>query len=113
MREILTRASTRHVLTIFNGRDPGASAGFGEALTRIVLSRGDRVIATARSIEKIKHLESPSCKTFQLDVTDNFDSIQAVAKEAVTVWGRVDVLVNNAGIGTAGICEEIGQVIIS
>lgn len=104
-------ASRYIILTTFRGVMLGASAGFGEALTKIILSRGDCVIATARSVEKIKHLESPTCKTFQLDVTASFDAIQAVAKEAIDVWGRVDVLVNNAGIGTAGIAEEIGQVL--
>ncbi|KIP06314.1 hypothetical protein PHLGIDRAFT_119106 [Phlebiopsis gigantea 11061_1 CR5-6] len=86
----------------------GTSAGFGEALTKIVLARGDRVIATARSLEKIQHLASTDCRTLQLDVTDEFPAIQAVAKAAVDVWGRVDVLVNNAGLGTAGISEELG-----
>ncbi|KIP07376.1 hypothetical protein PHLGIDRAFT_118145 [Phlebiopsis gigantea 11061_1 CR5-6] len=86
----------------------GTSSGFGEALTKVALARGDRVIATARSVEKIKHLEGPTCKTLQLDVTHDFDRIQAVAKEAVASWGRVDVLVNNAGVGAPGLTEEAG-----
>ncbi|EKM56916.1 uncharacterized protein PHACADRAFT_208084 [Phanerochaete carnosa HHB-10118-sp] len=86
----------------------GTSTGLGKALAEVVLSRGDRVIATARSLDTIKHLESPSCKTLQLDITDSFDAIQAKVKEGFDVWDRVDVLVNNAGLGSLGITEEMG-----
>ena len=44
----------------------------------------------------------------QLDVTADFKTIQAKAHEAISLWGRVDVLVNNAGAGMLGISEEIG-----
>ena len=87
---------------------PGTSAGFGLNLVRIVTARGDRVIATARNVDKIKHLESANCRTLQLDVTDTFDKIQEVAREAMGIWGRVDVVVNNAGFGAPGIAEEAG-----
>jgi NADP-dependent 3-hydroxy acid dehydrogenase YdfG len=73
-----------------------------------VLSRGDLVIAAARNHDQVKDLEADNCKTIQLDVTDEFEVIQARVKEAVNIWGRVDVLVNNAGIGSAGISEETG-----
>ena len=86
----------------------GTSQGFGKYLTEIAVSRGDRVIATARSLDSIKYLESPNCKTLQLDVTDGFDAIQAKVQEAINVWGHVDVVVNNAGIGSPGITEEAG-----
>ena len=76
---------------------PGASQGFGRILTGLALARGDRVIAAARHHEKIKDLESEACQTLQLDVTDGFEIIQAKAQQAMDVWGRVDVLVNNAG----------------
>ncbi|KAI0338156.1 NAD(P)-binding protein [Trametopsis cervina] len=86
----------------------GTSKGFGSHLTKIVLSRGDRVIASARSLDAIKHLESDRCRVMQLDITDDEEVIRAKAKEATQIWGRVDVLVNNAGIGAAGIAEEAG-----
>lgn len=77
-----------------------------------ILARGDRVVATARSVEKIKHFEAnPNCKTLQLDVTDSFENIQKVAEKAVALWGRVDVVVNNAGVGSPGISEEAGWVV--
>lgn len=75
-----------------------------------VLARGDRVIATGRTLEKIKHYESPSCRVLQLDVTDTPENIQGVAKEAASIWGRVDVVVNNAGFGAPGVAEEMGLV---
>ncbi|KAI0693918.1 short-chain oxidoreductase [Cytidiella melzeri] len=86
----------------------GASAGFGTHLTKIILARGDRVIATARSQDKIIHLESAICKTLQIDVTDSEQAIHEKAKEAIGFWGRVDVVVNNAGVGAPGIAEEAG-----
>ena len=90
----------------------GTSAGFGSILTKTVLSRGDRVIASARSLDKIKHLESENCKTLQLDVTDSEEIIKQKGKQAVDIWGRVDVVVNNAGVGAPGIAEEVGYVLI-
>ncbi|KAI0086748.1 hypothetical protein BDY19DRAFT_958428 [Irpex rosettiformis] len=86
----------------------GTSAGFGSILAKTALARGDRVIASARSLDKIKHLESDNCRTLQLDVTDTEEAIKASAKEAIDFWGRVDVVVNNAGIGAPGIAEEVG-----
>lgn len=62
-------------------------------------------------MDPIKHLESEKCKTLQLDVTDGFDAIQAKVQEAMNVWGKVDVVVNNAGIGSPGITEEAGSVV--
>ncbi|KAF7794087.1 hypothetical protein EIP86_005217 [Pleurotus ostreatoroseus] len=89
----------------------GASSGFGLSLTKILLARGDRVIATTRSVDKVKYLESESasCKVLCLDVTSSFDEIQKVADQALALWGRVDVVVNNAGFGAPGIAEEAGH----
>jgi len=69
-----------------------------------VLLRGDRVIATARSSEKLQNLVA-SCdpkfrgnlRTIQLDVTEGITSLKAKADEAAAIWGQIDVLVNNAG----------------
>ena len=75
----------------------GTSSGFGSHLVQSVLERGDKVIATARAVDKIEHLKSEHCHPLQLDVTDSLETLKARAAEAVAVWGRVDVLVNNAG----------------
>jgi NAD(P)-dependent dehydrogenase (short-subunit alcohol dehydrogenase family) len=86
----------------------GTSTGFGRLLAEEVLETGDKVIATARKIEQILDLADKypdAARTFALDVT-NPDQIQQVATDAIAAFGRVDVLVNNAGYGIAGGVEE-------
>ncbi|KAJ6598429.1 hypothetical protein DFH09DRAFT_1258468 [Mycena vulgaris] len=88
----------------------GTSSGFGNCLVASVLARGDRVIATARSLDAIKHLEgSPNVCIRQLDVTSGAEAIAATVAEAVGIWGRLDVVVNNAGAGYPGLLEEGGS----
>ena len=82
----------------------GTTSGFGHHLVKSVLLRGDRVIATGRSSEKLQDLVT-SCdpeycvnlRTLQLDVTAGITSLKARADEAAAIWGQIDVLVNNAG----------------
>lgn len=94
--------------------NPGASAGLGLALTQAVLARGDYVIATARSLRSFDELrEDPNIdrerlRLLVLDVTSPMAEIQERVDEALVLWGRIDVLVNNAGIVTFGISEELG-----
>ena len=72
------------------------------------------MIATARSIEKLQSFYSlpgahPSrLHILQLDITDSVENIQRVITEALSVWGRIDVLVNNAGYGLKATIEEGG-----
>jgi len=86
----------------------GASTGFGRLLAEEVLKADGRVIATARKVEQIADLAGKypdTARVFALDVTRP-EQIEAVAKDAITAFGRVDVLVNNAGYGIAGGIEE-------
>jgi NAD(P)-dependent dehydrogenase (short-subunit alcohol dehydrogenase family) len=86
----------------------GASTGFGRLLAQEVLKAGGRVLATVRKAEQIAGLaqEYPdTARTFVLDVT-NAAQIEAVANDAIAAFGRIDVLVNNAGYGIAGGIEE-------
>lgn len=80
----------------------GASRGIGLALTRRLLERGDTVVATARHPEDsdLARLEAPEGRLHRvaLDVADG-DSVRAAAEETARKVDRIDVLVNNAGIG--------------
>jgi len=92
----------------------GTSSGMGRALVRSALDRNEKVIATARVLEQIQDLRSfaDSSKLYlmQLDITDSQDIINSKVNEAIGVWGRIDVLVNNAGTGVKMILEEGGYV---
>ncbi len=86
----------------------GASTGFGRLLAEQVLEAGGRVVVTARKPEQIADLEQKypeSALAVALDVTDEA-AVEAAAKAALERFGRVDVLVNNAGYGLAGAIEE-------
>ncbi|OCH86140.1 NAD(P)-binding protein [Obba rivulosa] len=91
----------------------GASSGLGRELVQILLDRGDCVIATARSLDKIHDLpQSDNIRLLQLDVTDGAAAIRSQVEEAATYFGRIDVLVNNAGVGVKGFIEEGGSTLI-
>jgi NAD(P)-dependent dehydrogenase (short-subunit alcohol dehydrogenase family) len=84
----------------------GASSGFGRALAEAALERGDAVVAAARSTDSLADL-SPEDRVFTvpLDVTDAGQREAAVTK-ALEEFGRIDVLVNNAGRTQVGAIEE-------
>jgi NAD(P)-dependent dehydrogenase (short-subunit alcohol dehydrogenase family) len=87
----------------------GTSSGFGLAIAHAALDAGDRVLATARHPEALDALvkEAPDrVAVARLDVTSAED-IAAAVSTAMTRFGRIDVLVNNAGNGTVGAVEEI------
>lgn len=86
----------------------GASRGFGAEIAREALSRGHQVVATARSKDAVETAFSDagsSLLAVSLDVTDEAQAAVAV-KAAVKRFGRIDVLVNNAGRGLLGAVEE-------
>ena len=97
----------------------GTSSGFGKALVSSVLARGDLVIATARSIEKIKSFYSlagaraSNLQLLRLDISESPEKIQRVIDHALSIWGRIDVVVNNAGIGMKSVLEEGGYVYLA
>lgn len=86
----------------------GTSQGFGLELVRAALERGDKVIATSRTPEKIQavfpNLEE-QLLVLSVDLTDGVQVKEAVAT-ALAQFGHVDVLVNNAGHGLLGAIEE-------
>lgn len=76
------------------------------------------MIATARSLDKIsgltaEELDSGRLKLLSLDVNDGPDVIANIVAEAVGLWGYIDVVVNNAGVGLTGILEESGLVLLA
>lgn len=85
----------------------GCSSGMGRALALEALSRGDRVIATARSVASLEDLRERGATTVALDVTSSDDVVRETVAGAVTLnGGRLDVLVNNAGYSLVGSAEE-------
>ncbi len=86
----------------------GCSTGFGRLLAEAALQRGDRVVATARDESKIIDLTDKypqSALALTVDVTDK-NTILIGVQDAMQTFGRIDVLVNNAGYGLTGAVEE-------
>lgn len=89
----------------------GCSTGFGRELVLAALAAGDRVMATARrpeTLADLAELGDGRVSTAALDVTDPA-SIEAAVQATVAVFGRIDVLVNNAGSMVMGAIEEVSM----
>ncbi|MEU0789002.1 oxidoreductase [Amycolatopsis sp. NPDC005961] len=86
----------------------GCSTGLGRALAEAVLDRGLRAVVTARDPARVADLvakHGDRALALPLDVTDHAQVLDAV-KRAETAFGRIDVLVNNAGYGYLAAIEE-------
>lgn len=86
----------------------GCSTGFGRELAKCVLARGWRVVVTARDKARVADLvlgTEERALALDLDVNDT-DQIKAAVKAAHHQFGRIDVLVNNAGYGYMSSVEE-------
>src|ERR1700720_4081527 len=98
----MTTASTPALVSTGKDRTwfiTGASTGFGRVLAEEVLKAGGKVVATARNLDKVKDFETrypQTAKALALDVT-NAGQVDSAATQAIAQFGRVDVLVNNAG----------------
>ncbi len=89
----------------------GCSTGFGRELASLLLEQGKRVAVTARNPDDVQDLvdgRGDDALALRLDVTDAAQVAEAVAA-AEAHFGRIDVLVNNAGIGYFGAIEESAE----
>jgi NADP-dependent 3-hydroxy acid dehydrogenase YdfG len=87
----------------------GTSKGFGRIWAEAALKRGDKVVATARKLEVLEDLREKygaNVLALALDVTDQ-PAVEKAVKQAHQHFGRLDVVVNNAGYGLFGTIEEV------
>jgi len=86
----------------------GASRGFGRVWAEAALKRGDKVAATARKLSSIAALQEKygaNVLTLELDVTNN-EQVKSVVSQAYNHFGRLDIVLNNAGYSLVGTIEE-------
>ena len=88
----------------------GAGSGIGAGTVKAALGAGDRVVATGRNVEKLRNalrgVANDNLEILQLDVADEAQASTAVA-QAMTRFGRIDVVLNNAGYSLVGNFEEL------
>jgi NAD(P)-dependent dehydrogenase (short-subunit alcohol dehydrogenase family) len=89
----------------------GASRGIGKAIAREALCSGHKVAAGVRQLDDVMDLVSEfgeACLPVRMDMTQ-VDTLESSVNQAVKQWGRVDVLINNAGYGLWGMMEELSM----
>ncbi|WP_246848957.1 oxidoreductase [Aquimarina sp. U1-2] len=89
----------------------GASTGFGKELAKVALSGGDKVVATFRNQEQIAAFNKyypGQAVGVHVDVTKP-EQVAGGIERAISEFGRIDVLVNNAGYGSLGSLEEVEE----
>lgn len=87
----------------------GASKGMGLLLAKLLLSKGDKVAATSRNIEQLISnigIESNTFLPIELDITKS-DKVEKAIIHTIDYFGRLDVVVNNAGFSFIGSIEEL------
>jgi NAD(P)-dependent dehydrogenase (short-subunit alcohol dehydrogenase family) len=85
----------------------GATSGLGRTLVSHIINRGDKVVATGRNAEqRLADLRSENVGVVDLDVSEPKDEVAKQVRKAWDVFGRVDVLINNAGVSQPKALEE-------
>jgi len=87
----------------------GCSSGIGHATAALLKSRGWRVFATARKAEDVARLSAEGFEALQLDVSDHASMDRALSTLLTLTGGRLDGLVNNAGIAVPGAVEDLSR----
>lgn len=87
----------------------GVSSGFGRELSQQLLERGDRVIGTVRDTKKIDDLIKRYPETFKVEILDVTDTkaVHEIVNQSFARFGRIDVIISNAGYGLFGASEEL------
>jgi NAD(P)-dependent dehydrogenase (short-subunit alcohol dehydrogenase family) len=89
----------------------GASKGVGQRLVRQLLARGDRVAATSRTVASLTEAIGPAAERFlplQVDLTDD-QSVRSAIAQTIKTFGKIDVIVNNAGYAQQGTVEALSD----
>ncbi|TDO21287.1 SDR family oxidoreductase [Pedobacter duraquae] len=86
----------------------GASSGIGAATAQLFLNKGWNVIATMRKPEETTFVNSDQLLVTRLDVLD-LESIQNAIDQGINKFGKLDVLLNNAGYGAYGVLESFSR----
>lgn len=84
----------------------GSTSGFGAEFVKALLAKGDKVIATARDTSKIAHFREAGAAVLKLDLLADQAEFDKVAQDSLSIYGSVDVLVNNAGYSHFGTMED-------
>jgi NAD(P)-dependent dehydrogenase (short-subunit alcohol dehydrogenase family) len=93
----------------------GVSSGFGYELTRQLLEKGDKVIGTVRNRDKAAVFMKQYPDIFTCEILDmiHVPAIQALVNRSFEKFGRIDVVVSNAGYGLFGAAEELSDAEIN
>ncbi|ATB70202.1 3-oxoacyl-[acyl-carrier-protein] reductase FabG [Sulfurospirillum diekertiae] len=93
----------------------GVSSGFGRELSQQLLERGDRVIGTVRDTKKIDDLIKRYPETFKVEILDVTDTkaVHEIVDQSFAQFGRIDVIISNAGYGLFGAGEELTDIQVS
>lgn len=89
----------------------GVSSGFGRLLVQKALARGDRVVGTSRREDALAELRDhypQQLRIIALDLRDQH-SVRAAVDQAFGTFGRIDIIVSNAGYGLVGAAEEVSD----
>lgn len=85
----------------------GGSSGLGKAMAKVLTEAGAKVLITGRNAEKVAQVaEEIGCLGLAFDVSD-YNSLSTKTQEALQLLGGIDVLINNAGIGTFPLLGDI------